>query len=209
MFEKIKSAYTMRILKRDIREGTNYRQAGLDAQVKVIQNAKQKIIAELANIMKKLNDAHTKQGEFHVALASYSNSFFRLVRQEEAGLRELERMVTTGEGSSQSKSEGAKLQFNSIAQIDKYYSSRTRNLRKAAASLEQVVEKDEQYVMQHIFDIEYIRLLLAYFAYLTSMELKLRNTSNKLDKQEIKDIKAEKKDTEQVTEALKQEGKNA
>lgn len=209
MFEKIKSAYTMRILKRDIREGTDYRQAGIDAQVKVIQNAKQKIIAELARIMKNLNEAHSKQGEFHVALASYSNTFFRLVRQEEGGLRELERMVTTGEGSSRSRSEGAKLQFKGIAQIDKYYSSRTRDLRRAAASLEQIVEKDEQFVMQHIFDIEYIRLLLAYFAYLTSMELKLRNTSNKLDRQEIKGIKNERKDAEQVTEALKEEGKNA
>ncbi len=209
MFEKIKSAYTRRILKRDLQEGTDRREAGIDAQIKVIQNAKQKIIAELAKTMADLNKKHAEQGQFYIALASYSNKFFRLVRKEEAGLREIERVITTGQGSSMQRAEGTKLEFSSIQRMDASYASLTRNLRKAAASLEQIVERDEQYVMQHIFDIEFIRLLLAYFAYLTSMEVKLRNKSNRLDRQDIREIKAEKKEAEAVTDELKKSGEAA
>ncbi len=202
MFERVKSAYTRRLVRRDLREGTDFKQASLDAQVKVIHNAKQKIIAELAKIMHDLNAAHSEQGRFQVTLASASNAFFKQVRQEEAGLRELAHMVTTGEGASMGRSEGAKLQFSSIQKMDSHYSKRNRHLQKNAAALEELIEKDEQFVMQHIFDIEYIRLLMAYFAYLTDLEVKLRKKSRRIDRNELKEIKKEGKDEGEAADKL-------
>jgi len=203
MFEKIKSAYTRRILRRDLQESTDRREAGIDAQIKVIKNAKQKIIAELAKTMADYNKKHAEQGQFHVAFKSYSNNFFKLVVNEEIGLREIERVITGTGSSSMGRVEGKKLDFSTPARMVASYSRLNRELRNAAASLEQITEKDEQYVMQYIFDIEFIRLLLSYFAYLTKLELKLRHTSSNIDRQEVKEIIKDNKENGDAGKAEK------